>query len=69
MRAQERDPRITVVYGVMACLAIVVVLQWVLFSAAIQAFQGGETRLLGFATLLSAGCFAAGRVLIRGLKR
>ena len=60
-----RAQHITVVYAVMACLALIVGLQWVLVSAAVEAFRVGHPALLVCAMAMSGACFAASLWLIR----
>ncbi|HSD28556.1 MAG TPA: DUF6755 family protein [Vicinamibacteria bacterium] len=60
-RAQE----ITLVYAVMACLAILVVLQFLLLSVAVEGFLGARPEVLFPSTLASGACFAAACALIR----
>lgn len=64
-RAAQRAQGITVVYAVMACLALIVGLQWVLVSAAVEAFRVGHPALLVCAMAMSGACFAASLWLIR----
>jgi hypothetical protein len=61
----RRAQAITIVYAVMACLALVVGLQWVLVTAAVEAFRTGHQALLVSALAMSGGCFVASRWLIR----
>ena len=60
-----RAQHITVVYAVMACLALIVGLQWVLVSAAVEAFRVGHHTLLMLTMTMSGACFGASRWLIR----
>ena len=49
----------------MAAVAIVVVIQWVLLTVAIEGYMGGHSDLLGYATLASFLCLAAAWGLTR----
>jgi hypothetical protein len=49
----------------MACLAILVVLQFLLLSVAVEGFLGARAEVLFPATLASGACFAAACLLIR----
>jgi hypothetical protein len=64
MRAR-RTQRITLVYAVMTCLAILVVLQFLLLNVAVEGYLGGHRELLWPCTLASGLCFAVACGLIR----
>lgn len=49
----------------MAAVALVVVIQWVLLSVAIEGYMGGHADLLGYSTLASFLCLAAAWCLTR----
>ena len=56
---------VTVVHAVMAAVALVVVIQWVLLSVAVEGYAGGHTDLLVFSTLASFLCLAVAFSLAR----
>jgi hypothetical protein len=60
-RAQE----MTRVYGVMACLSLLVVCQVVLLAVATESFWRGETRVL-FAATVASGVMFAGATWVIG---
>ena len=53
------------VHTVMGCVALVVLLQWVLLSVAVEGYRAGHADLLGFSTLASFLCLAAAWCLTR----
>jgi hypothetical protein len=61
----RRGQQVTVLYAVMACLVLLVSLQWVLLTVAVEGFLGNQRDLLWPATLASGACFAAACWLIR----
>lgn len=68
--ARERARRAqlaTVLHAVMAALALLVALQWVLLSVAVDGFLGARRDVLGAATGASGLCFLAACWLFRRL--
>ncbi|PYQ55332.1 MAG: hypothetical protein DMF78_02370 [Acidobacteria bacterium] len=63
-RAREAG-RFTVLYAVMTCLVLLVGVQWILLSIAIDGFLGGPRDLLVPAAVVSALCCAASWRLLR----
>lgn len=64
LRAQ-RGQQVTVLYAVMTGLVLLVSLQWVLLTVAVEGFLGDQGDLLWPATLASGACFVAACWLIR----
>jgi uncharacterized protein DUF6755 len=61
----QRGQQITVLYAVMTCLFLLVSLQWLLLTVAVEGFLGEQGDLLWPATLASGACFLAASWLIR----
>jgi hypothetical protein len=61
----ERGQRLTLIYAVMTCLALLIAIQFVLLMVAVEGFLGHESELLWPTTLGSGACFAAACWLIR----
>ena len=55
-RAFSRDQRSTVVYGMLAFVLIVVILQLWLFTATMNAYLGGDASVVWPAALASLAC-------------
>ena len=55
-RAFTRDQRSTIVYGMLAFVLIVVILQLWLFTATMNAFLGGDASVVWPAALASLAC-------------
>jgi hypothetical protein len=64
LRAQ-RTQQVTVLYAVMTGLVVLVSLQWVLLTVAVEGFLAEQGDLLWPATLASGACFVAACWLIR----
>lgn len=60
----QRVQQATALYAVMTCLVLLVSLQWVLLTAAVEGFVGEQGDLLWTATLASGACFVAACWLI-----
>lgn len=54
----RRAQQVTVLYAVMACLALLVGVQWILLSVAVDGFLGARHDVLGASTVASGLCFA-----------
>jgi hypothetical protein len=61
----QRGQQVTVLYAVMTGLVLLVSLQWVLLTVAVEGFMGEQGDLLWPATLASGACFVAACWLIR----
>ena len=61
----RRGQQVTVLYAVMTGLVLLVSLQWVLLTVAVEGFLGQQGDLLWPATLASGACFVAACWLIR----
>jgi hypothetical protein len=61
----RRAQQMTLVYAVMACLAVVVVLQFLLLGVAVEGYLGGRRGVLLPSTLASGVCLALALRLIR----
>ena len=57
-RAFTRDQRSTIVYGMLAFVLIVVILQLWLFTATMNAYLGGDGSVVWPAALASLACLA-----------
>ena len=57
-RPFTRDQRTTIVYGMLAFVLILVVLQLWLLTATMNAWLGGDESVVWPAAAASAGCFA-----------
>jgi hypothetical protein len=64
LRVQRRQ-QVTVLYAVMTGLVVLVSLQWVLLTVAVEGFLAEQGDLLWPATLASGACFVAACWLIR----
>jgi flagellar biosynthesis/type III secretory pathway M-ring protein FliF/YscJ len=56
-RAFSRQQKLTIVSGILAIVAILVMLQLWLLSATMNAFLGGDSAAIVPALAASAGCF------------
>ena len=67
-RSFTRDQRATVIYGMLAFVIIVVILQLWLLTATMNAFLGGDEGVIWPAALASLACFLmnAGLLLYLG---
>jgi hypothetical protein len=66
-RPQTRDQRLTVVYGILCFVLILVIVQLWLLTATMNAFLGGDTTVVFPALAVSAGCLALNLGLLRYL--
>jgi hypothetical protein len=66
-RPFTRDQRSTIVYGMLAFVLIIVVLQLWLFTATMNAFLGGDATVVWPAALASLGCLLLNVGLLRYL--
>lgn len=67
--AFTRDQRSTIVYGMLAFVLIVVILQLWLFTATMNAYLGGDDSVVWPAALASLACLALNVGLLRYLYR
>lgn len=68
-RPFTRDQRTTVIYGMLAFVIIIVLLQLWLLTATMNAFLGGDDAVVWPAALASLGCFALNAGLLAFLRR
>ena len=68
-RPFSRDQRTTIVYGMLAFVLILVVLQLWLLTATMNAWLGGDESVVWPAAAASAGCFALNAGLLWYLGR
>jgi hypothetical protein len=68
-RPFTREQRSTIVYGMLAFVLVVVVLQLWLFTATVNAYLGGDEGVVWPAALASAGCLLLNLGLLRYLGR
>jgi len=66
-RAFSRDQRSTIVYGMLAFVLIIVVLQLWLFTATMNAFLGGDRTVVWPAAAASLACLLLNVGLLRYL--
>jgi hypothetical protein len=66
-RPRTRTQRLTVVYGIMCFVLILVVAQLWLLTATMNAFLGGDAAVVFPALAASAGCLALNLGLLRYL--
>lgn len=62
-----REQRLTMVYGVLPLVLIVVILQLWLFSATMNAYLAGDSGIIMPALIASTGCFLINLWLLRFL--
>lgn len=60
-----RDQRMTIVYGILSIVLLIVVLQLWLFTATMEAYLGGNRLVIWPAGLVSLICFALNLGLLR----
>lgn len=65
----SRDQRTTIVYGMLAFVLIVVVLQLWLLTATMNAWLGGDDTIVWPAAAASVACLALNTGLLRYLRR
>jgi hypothetical protein len=68
-RQLTRVQRLTIVYGVICFVLILVVLQLWLLTATLDAYLGGDDSLVWSGGAASAGCLALNLGLLRYLNR
>lgn len=68
-RPFTREQRTTIVYGMLAFVTVLVVLQLWLLTATMNAYLGGDTTIVLPAALVSAACLALNLGLVRYLNR
>ena len=68
-RAARRGQQATVLHAVTTGLVLLLSLQWVLLTVAVEGLLAGQGDLLGTATLASGACCLAACWLIRHLPR
>lgn len=67
-RPQARAQRLTVLYGILCFVLILVIAQLWLLTATMNAFLGGDQRVALPALLASLACFALNLGLLRYLR-
>jgi len=68
-RPFSRDQRMTIVFGMLAFVLVLVVLQLWLLTASMNAYLGGDDSILWPAAVASAACLALNGGLLRYLYR
>ena len=68
-RSFPRHQRMTIVYGILAVVLLIVVLQLWLLTATMNAFLGGDESVLIPASIVSAFCLLLNLGLLRYLYR
>jgi hypothetical protein len=68
-RPFSRDQRTTIVYGMLAFVLIIVVMQLWLLTATMNAYLGGDESVVWPAAAASLACFALNLGLLRYLGR
>ena len=61
----RRDREMTIIYGVMACLVFLLIVQLRMLMVSVEAFMGGRTRVAVAGALASGACCAGACWLIR----
>jgi hypothetical protein len=61
----SREQRSTIVYGILCLTLFTVILQLWLLTATMNAFMGGDNRVLWPAALASLGCFVFNLYVLR----
>jgi len=64
-RAFSRQQKLTIVFGILSIVLIIVILQLWLLTATMNAFLGHEESVIVPAAIASAGCFALNAGLLR----
>ena len=68
-RIHTREERLTIIYGVLCFVLILVVLQLWLLTATMNAYLGGDASVVWPAALSSLACFGLNLGLLRYLYR
>jgi hypothetical protein len=68
-RPFSRDQKTTIVYGILCIVLLIVVMQLWLLTATMNAYLGGEERVIWPAALGSLFCFGLNLGLLRFLYR
>lgn len=66
-RKFSRQQKTTIVFGILSIVVVIVVLQLWLLTATMNAFLGGEERVIVPAAIASIVCFALNAGLLRYL--
>ncbi|MBX3276579.1 MAG: hypothetical protein KF868_01125 [Acidobacteria bacterium] len=61
----SREQRMTIVYGILSIVLVLVLLQLWLLAATMNAYLGGDEAVVWPAALASLGCFALAAGLLR----
>jgi hypothetical protein len=64
-RAFSRNQKATIVYGILSIVLVIVILQLWLLTATMNAFLGGDERVIVPALIASIVCFALNGGLLR----
>jgi hypothetical protein len=62
-----REQRMTIIYGILCLVLLIVVLQLWLLVATMNAYQGGDDSVIWPAALAGLGCFGLNAFLMRQL--
>lgn len=68
-RGFTREQRITIVYGILGFVVVLLILQLWLLTATMNAFLGGDRAVIWPAALASTACLALAAGLLRYLRR
>ncbi len=66
-RTFSRDQRLTIIYGMLCFIVVLVVLQLWLLTATMNAYLGGDAAVIWPAALASLICFALNLGLLKNL--
>ena len=66
-RTFSRDQRLTIIYGMLCFIVVLVVLQLWLLTATMNAYLGGDSSVIWPAALVSLICFALNLGLLKNL--
>ena len=66
-RTFSRDQRLTIIYGMLCFIVVLVVLQLWLLTATMNAYLGGDSSVIWPAALASLICFALNLGLLKNL--
>ncbi len=66
-RTFSRDQRLTIIYGMLCFIVVLVVLQLWLLTATMNAYLGGDASVIWPAAFVSLSCFALNLGLLKNL--
>jgi hypothetical protein len=68
-RYHTREQRLTIIYSVLCLVLMVIVIQLWLLTATMDAYMGGDDKVIWPAALVSLACFVLVACLLRYLSR